>query len=195
MSRLAERLAALCCASFLGLAAHAQDTAPAADAATAEGLAMGISEEVEVGQTYVREEHGDWQVRCVRAAEGDDPCNLYQLLRDSEGNSVAEISVFSLPPGNAAAAGATIITPLETLLTQQILLDVDGGTAKRYPFTFCNQVGCFARVGFTEDEVAAFRAGSVANMVIVPAAAPNQTVDLTISLVGFTAGLAAVTPE
>lgn len=145
------------------------------------------------GSSYVEGEFEDWQQRCVRAEEGPDPCQLYQLLRDEEGNAVAEMSVFPLPPGREAAAGATVITPLETLLTRNIRLSVDGGQAKQYPFDFCAQQGCFARIGFTGSEIAQFRRGASAQLTIVPAAAPDQQIDLTVSLSGFTAGYDAVT--
>ncbi len=59
----------------------------------------------------------------------------------------------ALPAGAEAAAGATMVTPLETLLTQQLTLTVDGCKAKRYPFTWCSQIGCFARIGFTQAEI------------------------------------------
>lgn len=166
---------------------------PATDGVSPSGLSLG--EEVTdegVGSTYIASEHGDWQMRCVRAAEGNDPCQLYQLLSDDQGNSVAEISIFGLPAGQEAAAGATVITPLETLLTAQLTLAVDGAAAKRYPYTFCAATGCFARIGFTNADVAAFKAGSAATMTLVPAAAPDERVSLTVSLRGFTAGFDAV---
>ena len=156
------------------------------------GLSMG-QEQAQVGQTYIREEHGDWDVRCVRTSSGSDPCQLYQLLQDAEGNNVAEISVFPLPEGQEANAGATIITPLETLLTAQLALRVDDGPVKRYPFSWCSQVGCFSRVGFTDDDLGTFRRGAEATLTIRPVAAPDQTVDLGVSLSGFTAGFEAVT--
>ena len=199
---------ALATLAALALPAGAQDTqapaadAPAADGSTAENLSLG--EDVTagapapavgegVGTPYVREEFGDWQMRCIRAPEGqEDPCQLYQLLRDETDNAVAEISMFSLPDGGQAAAGATIITPLETLLTEQLTITVDSGAAKRYPFTWCSAIGCFARVGFTEAEVNQFKRGNAAKITIVPVAAPDQKVVLDVSLSGFTAGLAAV---
>ena len=92
-----------------------------------------------------------------------------------------------------SAAGATIITPLETLLTAQVTLSVDDGQPRRYPFTWCSEVGCFSRVGFTEAEVGQFRRGAEATLTIRPVAAPEQTVDLSVSLTGFTAGYEAVT--
>ena len=159
----------------------------------ADGLSTGTELE-QVGQTYVVSEHGDWDLRCIRAPEGQqDPCQLYQLLEDQNGNSVAEINMFNLPDDDQLAAGATIVTPLETLLTRQVQLSVDGGTPKLYPFTFCTPVGCFARVGFTSGDIAAFKAGNEARVVVVPAQAPDQQVQLTISLTGFTAGFDAVT--
>jgi invasion protein IalB len=162
---------------------------------TTEGagdLSLGASDEPALGETYSLSEHGDWSLRCVKTEDPQDPCQLYQLLQDQDGNSVAEISMFNLPEGGPAVAGATIITPLETLLTQQVLLGVDAAEKKRYPFTFCSQIGCFSRVGFTEAEVESFRRGTAMNMTIVPAAAPTETVELTVSLVGFTAGMQAM---
>ncbi|WP_102108475.1 invasion associated locus B family protein [Oceaniglobus roseus] len=178
-------------------AAPAGGTQPPAQPGAPADLDMGTEVGAEnaegPGSTYVQEEHGDWQVRCIRAGEGQkDPCQLYQLLQDEQGNPVAEISMFALPEGQQAAAGATVITPLETLLTQQLTLAVDGGATKRYPYTFCTPTGCFARIGFTNADVAAFKAGAKATVTLVPAAAPDQKVNLTVSLSGFTAGFEAV---
>lgn len=157
-----------------------------ADAATDLNMGQPI---IEVGQAYFAEQSGDWALRCLRTPEDQrDPCQLYQLLLDDDGNEVAEFSMFPLPPGSQAAAGATIVVPLETLLTQQLTLSVDGSNSRRYPFTFCNAAGCVARVGFTEDEVNQFKRGNTANLRMVPAAAPDQEVNLTVSLSGFTAG-------
>lgn len=168
-------------------------TAPAATGPDALSLGEPVDSAEGPGSTYIAETFGEWEQRCVRGAEGEsDRCQLYQLLHDEAGNPVAEITVFGLEPGQVATAGATIVTPLETLLTQQVTLKVDDGTAKRYPFTWCSDIGCFARIGFTADEVDAFRAGSAATITIVPVRAPDQTVPLSMSLIGFTAGFAAV---
>lgn len=176
-------------------AVFAQDSDAPATSPTAVGVEdLALGEEVKdpnaPGTTYIKAVEGDWEIRCIRVAEGQvEPCNLYQLLRDGEGNNVAEMSIFALPEGQKAAAGAQIITPLETLLTQQLTLKVDNGAGKRYPFTFCNRVGCYAQVGFTDQDVSAFRRGNAATLTIVPMGAPKDTtVDLTVSLTGFTAG-------
>jgi invasion protein IalB len=179
---------ALSIAMALPVAAQEEETATEPAPSAADTLSLGE----EVGaEPFDVEVFGDWEKRCVTLPE-EENCTLFQLLQDDQGNNVAEISLFGLPPGQQAAAGATIVTPLETLLTQQITLQVDTGQARRYPFSWCSQIGCFARVGFTEAEVAAFRRGARATMTIVPAAAPDQQVVLSISLLGFTAGLEAV---
>lgn len=171
---------------------------PAPDAAAEDAgageLAMGeeVTPEDQIGRAYITDTHGDWQIRCIRTAGDKDPCQLYQLLKDEEGNSVAEISMFALPAGQQAVAGATIAAPLETLLTQQLTIAVDNGQARRYPFTWCAATGCFARVGFTAADVAAYKRGVKATMTIVPVASPETKVKLAISLTGFTAGFDAV---
>lgn len=170
--------------------AETGDAAPS----PAGDLALGepVAGEAGIGDPYVGAEFTDWVLRCIRTESGDDPCQLYQLLQDQEGNSVAEISVFPLPEGQQAEAGVTIITPLETLLTEQVTLRIDDAQAKRYPFTFCAAVGCVSRIGLLGEEVDAFRRGNAAVVRIVPAAAPDQEVVLTVSLRGFTAGFQAL---
>jgi invasion protein IalB len=176
-------------------------TVPGATA-TADGLNMGVvagappapktQETAAIGETYLAASFGEWEQRCIKMEDGSDPCQLYQLLKDKDGNSVAEINLFPLPTGSQAAAGATIVVPLETLLTANLKLAVDTSPPRLYPFTFCAPIGCVARVGFTTEEVDQFRKGAKATMTIVPAAAPDQRVDLDISLKGFTAGYEAV---
>ncbi|RYH03441.1 invasion associated locus B family protein [Salipiger sp. IMCC34102] len=173
------------------------ETADAPDAATGTDQAATAEPAApRPGQPYIRDEFGDWALRCLRAEPGeDDPCQLYQLLMDEEGNAVAEFSTFPLPPGGEAAAGATIVVPLETLLTANLRLSIDNGEPKTYPFTFCNPAGCVARVGFTAAEVNQMKRGASGTLRMVPAAAPDQEVLLTVSLSGFTAGFESVNEQ
>ncbi|MEZ5911997.1 MAG: invasion associated locus B family protein [Paracoccaceae bacterium] len=194
---------ALLLAAALGLAlpALAQETAPEAEAPAAEtapapdsGLPLGEAVTDDgIGSVYVQETSGDWEVRCIRTAEGNDPCQLYQLLKDDKGGQVAEINILSLPSGQQAVAGATVITPLETLLTEQLTFQIDSGEARRYPFTWCQEkLGCVVRMGFTQADLDAMKKGNAATITIVPMVAPDQKVGLTVSLKGFTAGFNAV---
>lgn len=171
-------------------------TEEAAPAAPAEDLSLG--QEVGgngVGSTYTSATFEAFEQRCVRTEAGVDPCQLYTLLKDKDGNSVAEFTMFNLPKGSEgpAVAGATFIAPLETLLTAGLQLQIDGGKGKIYPFTFCTQIGCIARIGFTAEEVAGMKKGAAALLTIVPFVAPDEKVELSMPLKGFTAGLDAVT--
>jgi invasion protein IalB len=166
--------------------------APATEAPAAEAAAPAQPAPDGPGTTYVAETFEDWQLQCVRTPEGDDPCQIYQLLKDEQGNNVADISIFALDPNQKVAAGATIMTPLETLLTHGVLIKVDAGESKAYPFTFCTGGGCVSRLALRPEEVTAFKRGNKAVMTIVPVAAPDQKVNLDISLKGFTAAYDAV---
>lgn len=174
-------------------------TAPAAPAQP--DVSMGVPDglpdqsQAQTGQLYLASKSELWEQRCIKTADGKDPCQLYQLLRGADNSPVAEISFFTLPAGGQAAAGATIVVPLETLLTQNLRVAIDGSQGKLYPFSFCNVNGCVAKVGFTADEVKAMQSGTEAKLTIVPAAAPDKTVEIKISLKGFTAGYRALAPK
>ncbi|HBG99788.1 MAG TPA: invasion associated locus B family protein [Rhodobacteraceae bacterium] len=141
-----------------------------------------------VGQPYLAGTEGDWEIRCLRAAQGDDPCQMYQLLTDSQGNAVAEFTLFDLPDDPLQPVmGGSITAPLETLLTAQLSVQVDDNPARSYPFSFCTQQGCIATVALTAEAMAEMRAGMVATVTLIPAQAPNQQVRVTASLIGFTA--------
>lgn len=165
-----------------GLAQDATEAEPSPDA-----LSLGEPAVPQVGETYKAADHGDWRINCVKTADGQDPCQMYQLLTDSDGNAVAEITVFDVPNNTQAVAGATMITPLGTLLTGQITLSIDGEQGKRYPFNFCLQNGCYARVGFTALELDTMRRGKQAEMAIRAVQAPDQPVRIPVSLNGFSA--------
>ena len=203
MTKLTQTLAILLCLTAVTpmLAQEATDpaatteAAPEGDAATGSDLNLGteVGRAEGPGSTYVAASFESWEQRCVRAAEGGaDTCQLYQLLKDTKGNSVAEITMFGLPEGQEAAAGATVIAPLETLLTEGMLLQIDTGKAKAYPFTWCSAIGCVARIGLTAAEVEALKKGNKATLTIVPVVAPAEKVLLDVSLKGFTAGFTAV---
>ncbi|WP_045389694.1 invasion associated locus B family protein [Falsirhodobacter sp. alg1] len=205
MSKPLSHLMALTLAVGLAQGASAQTTpapespvapaAPAAptadgDAATAQGLSMGQAPAEDPMRIVAKFEK--WEQRCISDGSGKERCQLYQLLQDNQNNSVAEFSLFNLPAGSQAAAGATIIVPLETLLTANLTMKIDSAPPKVYPFTWCSEIGCVARIGFTQAEVDSLKRGSKVLLTIVPVVAPDQKVELDVSLTGFTAGYEAV---
>lgn len=139
-----------------------------------------------IGEQYVVEEVGDWAITCLKTEAEKDPCLMRQALTGEEGQPIADISINRLPEGVAAVAGATVIVPLEVLVQAQLALSIDGAPGKRYDYHHCNPVGCVAQLGFTDGDVAAMKAGSSATLSLVSVLAPNQLLQIEISLSGFT---------
>lgn len=138
---------------------------------------------------YVAQTHRDWQVICSPQGEGQpEVCEMYQLLVDSSASPIAEISIAALPLGAEFAAGATVTTPLETFLPTGLGFRIgESETMRIEPFRVCTVVGCMVRMGLSQDEVTAMRAGTVATLTIAPFIAVDQPIDITVSLAGFTA--------
>jgi invasion protein IalB len=173
----------------------AQETGDAAETVSEDGLSMGVPADGEgIGKPYVAATFESWEQRCLRTETGVDPCELYYLLKDDQGASVAEYSMFNLPEGSdgPAVAGANVMAPLETLLTAGLSMQVDDQDAKVYPFSVCTPAGCMARLGFTAEEVEAMKLGGEMTIRLVPFMAPDQQVTLKLSLAGFTAGFEAM---
>lgn len=187
---LAAALALTAALALAGPAAAQSEEAPA------PGTGLPLGEEIGemMGDAYIAEEFGDWTKICERTEDGSDPCVLSQLILDPEGSPAAEVTIYRLPPGGEAIAGANIILPLGTILSQQIRLRVDGGTERRYPFFVCDAGGCLSQIGLTAAVVESFRRGNVATMTVYFVFAPDRPIDLPISLQGFTAGFSALTP-
>ncbi|MEW2913587.1 invasion associated locus B family protein [Leisingera sp. JC11] len=174
-------------------------TEPAAGAEPAEqaestadellDLGEPVNDGPKLGERYSKEKHGDWDLACIRTEAETDPCSLLQILKGPQGNPMAEVSMFRIDQqGGQAVAGATVIVPLETLLPAALTISIDGAPAKRYNYSFCNQLGCVAQIGLTQGDIDAFKKGKEAVLSLRPAPAPDQIVSMKLSLSGFTAG-------
>lgn len=186
--------AALVMASASALLAQSDDTAAEASNTAEQQLDMGKPADGSpaLGERYSKEKFGDWDLACIKTEAETDPCSLLQVMNDENGNPIAEISLFRIANGGQAAAGATVVVPLETLLPAQLTIAVDGGAGKRYNYSFCSPLGCVAQIGLTGEDVSAFKRGAAATLSLVPAPAPDQRVTVKMSLKGFTAGYDAV---
>lgn len=175
-----------------GAAAGATDTPVASqtDATVAPGTDLSLGEVVVPAQTgpYIREKTGDWSLECEATGPETEVCQMFQPLFGEEGNQLANIRLFRLEGQGIAVAGATVAVPLETLLSAQLMISVDGAPPKRYPYTVCDRLGCYARIGLTAEDIAAFKRGVKATISLVPFVAPDQLISTEVSLKGFTAG-------
>lgn len=186
-----NRFAALPFALMLSIAAPL--AAQEADKPADEGLAMG--EEVKAPpQPYFREESGDWKLECLKTGAEVEPCQLFQEAYDADGKPLANIRLFRLPEGGQAEAGAVIAVPLEVLLTAQMTVSIDGNQARRYPYSVCDPLGCYARIGLTSEEIGELKRGAKAEIKVAPFVAPDKRMTVEISLKGFTAGYALISP-
>ncbi|UWQ80959.1 invasion associated locus B family protein [Leisingera sp. S132] len=152
-------------------------------------LGEPVNDGPRLGDRYSKEKHGDWDLACIRTEQENDPCSLLQVLAGPQGNPMAEVSLFRIEQqGGQAVAGATVIVPLETLLPAALTISIDGAPAKRYNYSFCNPLGCVAQIGLTQSDIDAFKKGKEAVLSLRPAPAPDQVVEMKLSLSGFTAG-------
>lgn len=178
-------------ATFLATSSGAQESG----GTDTETFPVGTDPEVQAGQTYTAETFDDWDMMCVKAAEGPEPCEIGQLILDQNSTPVADVRVFPLPPGTQAIAGATFVTPLGVMLPNGMVFAVDDKKPKQYPFAFCSNVGCVARVGFTALELESLRSGSNGKITIRMINNPGQPIDIGLSLKGFSAAFAALSKK
>jgi len=159
-------------------------TAPAVTAPVQENYPTAPAPE-QAPTDVVYEVHGDWQVRCA----ADDPknCFLYQLGKDGSGNPIAEFNLVQLQNEGQAVAGITIVTPLGTNLGRGLKWQIDSGKSRTYPYSWCAQVGCFARFGMTDEQISGMKRGAKGFLSLSAIQNPDAEISLSISLTGFTA--------
>ena len=163
----------------------------------ASGLSLGKPLETirEPGEIYLAGSKGDWNVRCITGNPGEtDRCEIQQLLFLNENTPIADISIFKLPEGEVAVAATNIMVPLETLLTKKFRFAFSEETVKEYPYSFCNKNGCLVRLGLLEEDVAALKTGLSSELSITHISDPETSINLDISLKGFTAAFEIIKP-
>ena len=163
----------------------------------ASGLSIGKPLETlrEPGEVYLAGNKGDWNVRCIAGNPGEnDKCEIQQLLFLNENTPIADISIFKLPDGEVAVAAANVMVPLETLLTKKFRFAFSEKLVKEFQYSFCNQDGCLVRMGLLEEDIAAMKKGSSSQLSITHISRPESSINLDLSLSGFTAAFDALRP-
>ena len=163
----------------------------------ASGLSLGKPLETtrQPGEIYLAGNKGDWNVRCITGNPGEiDKCEIQQLLFLNENTPVADISIFKLPEGERAVAAANVMVPLETLLTKKFRFAFSEGSVKAFPYSFCNKNGCLVRMGLLEEDIEAMKKGSSSELSITHISSPEASINLSLSLNGFTAAFNTIRP-
>lgn len=154
----------------------------------AESLSIDDSMTAETQQTepYIKERIKDWNLKCIEPIDSIERCEANQIIFNQKQQPVAEISIFKLPKGQIAAAAATIIVPLETVLNEGLVLEMQDLEPKKYQFKFCNSIGCYSQIGLTIEELEALKSKGKASIFLKHLSSGDQQIVIPISLSGFT---------
>ena len=165
------------------------------NAQDAESLSIDDSMTGETQQTepYIKERIKDWNLKCIEPIDSIERCEANQIIFNQKQQPVAEISIFKLPKGQVAAAAATIIVPLETVLNEGLVLEVQDLAPKKYQFKFCNSIGCYSQIGLTNEELEALKSKGKASIFLKHLSSGDQQIIIPISLSGFTATFSKAT--
>ena len=95
------------------------------NAQDAESLSIddSMTEKTPQIEPYIKERIKDWSLKCIEPINSIERCEANQIIFNQNQQPVAEISIFKLPKGQVAAAAATIIVPLETILNEGLGLE------------------------------------------------------------------------
>ena len=83
------------------------------------------------------------------------------------------------------SAGAAITPPLETLLTEKMVLSLEQGSSAAYPFSWCDRRGCYVRVALSDDEIFSMKQGSSGTIEIRSVSSPQEALVFPVSFLGF----------
>ncbi len=183
------RFIALFCIVFGACFAYAQeaDSENQASEQQEESIEEAASASIPIEET----QYGAWTVVCYLLENDQRFCNMQQTITNSQGISVARISVRA-EDDLFIDATAEIITPLGTQLSKGVGLRIDSGEAQGFPFEVCVIEGCVAIIQLTHDQVERMRLGSTIAMAIQEFGKANP-VSLEVSLMGFTKAFSLLT--
>ena len=137
-------------------------------------------------EPYIKERFENWTLKCIKPVNSIERCEANQIIFNQKKQPVAEISIIKLPKGQVAAAAATIIVPLETILSEGLVLAIQELEPKKYQFKFCNSLGCYSQIGLTDDEVEALKRKEKASIFLKHTSSGDQQIMIPMSLDGFT---------
>lgn len=141
-------------------------------------------------------ENGKWKVQCETppAPEGQKPtrqCGMVQTVQ-SEKNAKATLTLVLVKTvtGDKSVINMRVIAPIGVFLPTGVALEIDGAAVGRVPFTRCMPQVCMAFAEASPDTLAKMKKGNEANFIIYEA--PGIGLPMKLSLVGFSASLAAL---
>lgn len=161
-------------------------------AGLASVLATGLAAPLNAQPDQLSETYRDWAVSCrtVAAEDGNGPqrfCEMRQELRQQEGGQrVLSITLRRDQTGNDAVI--TLVVPFGLDVRDDTIISVGDHMLPAVPFETCLPRGCIAGSRLAEPEIELLRRGE--NALIALPMLSEATLDVTVSLMGFTAAWA-----
>lgn len=131
----------------------------------------------------------DWSIGCDPVGDNAQRCYIYQTIADQNGVPVLQAAVGELPGADGKLLPTAIFTvPLGINLRAGFKFAVDGGKdGLHFGYDQCGAVGCNAVLPLDKKWLSKFKAGNKVSILINDG---QQNLELTLSLQGFTKGLA-----
>jgi len=135
----------------------------------------------------------DWSVKCAEDAESlvaeQKRCVLVQVLR-AEGRTEALLRI-ELSRTQSGEVSGFMIVPFGLDLSKGVSLSIDGGERWNLPFRTCQNFGCVVRLALSGEIVERMQEGGKLNVTLYTLQ-DSGTLDIPVSLAGFTAALEAL---
>ena len=168
--------------TFLSILNTLTVSAEEADNLSIDDTMVGKPQEL---QPYIKETNKDWNLKCIAPKNSIERCEANQIIVNDKKQPVAEISIFKLSDNQVAEAAATIIVPLETILSEGLILAIQDLEPKKYQFKFCNSLGCYSQIGLIKEEVEALKNKERASIYLKHISSGDKQVIIPLSLDGF----------
>ena len=141
-------------------------------------------------QGTLRENYGDWQIRCDTppGAQGEQ-CALIQSVTAEDRQNVG-LTVIVLKTADGKDQILRVLAPLGVLLPTGLGLKIDEDDVGRAQFIRCLPNGCVAEVIIDAELVEKLESGELATFIIFQT--PEEGIGIPMSLGGFTEGYAAL---
>lgn len=136
----------------------------------------------------------DWGVRCGLGDNGPrNGCEMFQgVTRSDNDRLVMRVAVAYPPQEQIDSPVAVFQLPLGIHLPPGVQMSIDGGEPVRFPVQICFQAGCRADLPLKDELLAKLKGGTRAQVSV---RVPNgETINLPLSLMGFTAALERISP-
>lgn len=159
--------------------------AVAQEAATESGAEAAAPTRAAAPQEITRAVHGSWQIKCVTTEP--QQCYLFQLIVDENNTPIMEYSLMPVKDetGQGVKLGATLVTPLNTVLQRGVIMQVDENDPVQQSYSWCAQIGCYARFGITDADISQYRGGNKITTVFFMVRRPDQGIEIPMPLDGF----------